>query len=251
MKMYTIKRKRFLKNIILESILPPYEVDEAYEEELIGEFQNGVERTYFDHFIKLVGLNGFILDLACGDGRHTLRLSEKMRYVTALDLSSKQLYKARIKCQLKENISFIRGSMFNLPFREKIFDGIWLSQAFEYVPPDMRDRFIEYIIGILKSGGILFMSVETWLYPSFLKSIKNFMKDFMLYLYWKFLKRKPLLWGEYLYKLTVNDGYTIYHYHVHTDKRTLLKPVKKHKLKILDLDLHDGYIYILYRKYYT
>ena len=193
------KRKRFLKDIILESILPPYEVDEAYEEEPTDVFQDSVERTYFNNFIKLVGSNGRVLDLACGSGRHTIRLAEKVRHVTALDLSHKQLYKARIRCRLKENVSFIRSSMFNLPFRENVFDGIWFSQAFEYVPPDMRDVFMSSIMEILKPGGILYMSVETWIRSSLLKSIKNYMKDLILYLYWKLLKRKPLIWGEYLY----------------------------------------------------
>ena len=138
--------------------------------------------------------------------------------------------------------------MFNLPFRENVFDGIWFSQAFEYVPPDMRDVFMSSIMEILKPGGILYMSVETWIHPSLPKSIKNFVKDLILYLYWKLLKRKPLIWGEYLYKLTLRDGRTIHHYHVHTDKRTLLKLIKKHKLKTLNINLHDGYIHILCRK---
>ena len=80
---------------------------------------------------------------------------------------------ARTKCQTAENIDFIRGSMFNLPFRENVFDDVRFSQTFEYVPPDKRESILTFIKSILKSKGILYMSVETWMYPSILRSIKK------------------------------------------------------------------------------
>ena len=57
--------------------------------------------------------------------------------------------------------------MFDLPFSKDMFDGIWFSQAFEYVPPDRRERFLASLRQFLKPQGILYMSVETWMYPGF------------------------------------------------------------------------------------
>ena len=89
------------------------------------------------------------------------------------------------------------------------------------------------------------MSVETWMYPSILRSIKELWGDFKLYFYWKFVKRKPLLWGELFYRLTLTTGRENWHYHVHTDKWTIMKLLSKFKYKLLKMHLYDGYIYIL------
>jgi len=191
------RRERFLSEIA-ENILIPYETSETYEEEIIGEFENRVEAEYFERFLALLGQEGLILDLACGDGRHTLKLSERANHVIALDLSPNNLKMAKKKCQAKRNITFIEGSMFELPFSENTFDGIWFSQAFEYVPPEKREQLLNSLYSILKPSGVLYMSVETWMYPSLLTSLKELLKVLRLYLYWKFLKGKPLLWGEYL-----------------------------------------------------
>jgi len=244
------KREKFLMKF-MRNILLPYEVSDVYEEELIGEFENRLEEKYFYEFIALIGSNSLVLDLACGDGRHTSKLSENTRHVLALDLSSNNLKMAKKKCPVNQKVSFITGSMFSLPFRRSVFNGIWLSQAFEYVPPDMRERFLTLLNRVLKPKGILYMSVESWMYPSFWKSLREFLSDLMLFCYWKVVKRKPLLWEEFLYHLSINGvqgRYSGWHYHVHTDKWTLIKLLNKCGFKILKLDLYNGYIYLLCQK---
>jgi len=244
------KREEFLTKI-MKDILLPYEISIIYEEEIIGEFENQLEAKYFHKFLALIGKGGFILDLACGDGRHTLRLSENANYVLALDLSSNNLKMTKKKCLTNKNVFFVKGSMFNLPFSKDMFDGIWFSQAFEYVPPDRRESFLASLRQYLKPQGILYMSVETWMHPSFWVSLKELLGDFRLFCYWKIVKRKPLLWGEYLYYLSlknVRNRFSGWHYHVHIDKWTLIRLLNKYRFKILKLDLYDGYIYVLCRK---
>jgi len=245
-----MKRETFLIELT-ENILLPYEASGSYEEELVGEFENELEELYFHRFLASLGEKGFILDLACGDGRHTLRLSEAADYVVALDLSPNNLRKAMAKCRKKANVAFLRGSMFALPFASEVFDGIWFSQGFEYVPPDRRKPLLSALRRILKPGGILYMSVETWMYPDLWASLKELWSDFKLFFYWKFIKRKPLLWGEYLYWIApgvVSEKYSGWHYHVHTDKWTLLRSLKGSGFSVEKLDLGDGYLYILGRK---
>ncbi len=135
-----MKREQFLSEIF-ESILFPYEASVTLEEEIIGEFENIFEKEYFSEFLKELEKRSLVLDLACGDGRHTLQLSKNVNEIVALDFSPNNLKKAKKKCKSAGNISFVRGSMFNLPFRENVFDGVWFSQAFEYVPPDKRESF--------------------------------------------------------------------------------------------------------------
>ncbi len=155
---------------------------------------------------------------------------------------------AKKKCRARNNITFVKGSMFCLPCQENEFDGIWFSQAFEYVPPDRREELLSSLKRILKPGGVLYMSVESWMYPSLWDSLKELWGDFKLFCYWKFWKREPLLWGEFLYHLGAEDTRarcSSWHYHVHTDKWTLLKLLRKLGFTILNLDPYGGYIYTL------
>lgn len=244
-----MKREQFLLEIV-ESILFPYEVSKIYEEEIIGEFENEFEAKYFDDFLQALGRRGLILDLACGDGRHTARLSKAADNVVALDLSSNNLRMAKRKCQNIMNVDFVKGSMFELPFRENTFDGVWFSQAFEYVPPDRRKSIFASFKCALKPNGILYISAETWMYPSILASLKELLSDFKLYFYWKFIKRKPLLWGEFLYHLSpenIQNRCSGWHYHVHIDRWTLKRLLCKFKFELLGLHLYNGYIYTLFK----
>jgi len=237
---------------MLENIRSPYEVEsKGYAEEIIGEFENQAEEEYFRYIVDKTEPKAVILDLACGDGRHTLRFAERVGEVVGLDLSHNNLVKAKKKCLVKDNVTFADGSMFQLPFPPNTFDGIWISQAFEYVPPDKRRTLLTSLNNVLKNSGILYMSVETWRYPSFLASLRQFWRDFKLFCYWKFIKRKPLLWGEYLYHLspeTVHFDYSGWHYHVHTNKGTLCHLLDMCGFTREEMDLYDEYIYVLCRK---
>ncbi len=158
------KREQFIAEMT-DNLLLPYEATHVYEEELVGEFENQFEADYFEQFVRLAGGAALLLDLACGDGRHTLPLSRHGKRVVALDLSPNGLRMARRKCAGQGGIVFIRASMLELPLAGNTLDGVWFSQAFEYVPPARRERFLAGVGRILKPGGILYMSVETWMYP--------------------------------------------------------------------------------------
>jgi SAM-dependent methyltransferase len=228
-----------------------YEVGSAsYTEEAIGhEFENRTEEEYFQYTVDRTGQEAVILDLACGDGRHTLRFADSVGEVVGFDLSHNSLAKAKKKCLVKDNVTFIEGSIFQLPFAPNTFDGIWFSQAFEYIPPDKRRTLLTSLNDVLKNSGVLYMSVETWQYPSITASLKWLWTDFKLFCYWKFIKRKPLLWGEFLYYVSVKRiGWSGWHYHVHTSKKTLCHLLDMCGFTIEKMNLYDGYIYVLCRK---
>lgn len=243
-----LQREHFLAEME-ENVLRPYEACQVYEEELIGEFECPVEAEFFERFTSLMGEEAQVLDLACGDGRHTRRLAERAGRVVALDLSANMLQMARKKCAGQERIDFVRGSMFALPFPDGAFNGIWFSQAF--VPPDRRDALLLSLRRILRPAGVLYMSVETWMYPHLWQSLKELWGDFRLFFYWKFLKGRPLRWGEFLYYMPPGDVWSWcpgWHYHVHTDRWTLRRVLGRSGFRIEQMQLHDGYIYVLCRK---
>jgi len=234
-----------------ENIRLPYEVEsESYAEEAIGgEFRYQTEEEYFQHLLDRTEPKTVVLDLACGDGRHTQRLAASVGNVVGLDFSRNSLTKAKKKCLAKNGVAFVEGSIYQLPFSPNTFDGIWFSEAFEYVPPDKRRMFLTSLNNVLKDSGVLYMSVDTWQYPSIIASLKQLWRDFELFCYWKFIKRKPLLWGEFLEYYSVKRiDWSGWHYHVHTSKRALRKLLDECGFTIEKMNLYDEYIYVLCRK---
>jgi len=240
------KRARFILEMI-ENAIKPYEMSEDDEEEIIGEFENDIEQNFFECFIGLLKEPAIILDLACGDGRHTAKRCELTRFVVGVDLSWRNIVKASKKRSIKgkNNVGFIHASMFNIPLKSACFSGIWFSQAFEYVPPEFRRNLVNQLWRTLKSDGTLYMSVESWQYPSFWATVKELLSDFSLFLYWKVIERKPLAWGEFLYRLPPSVEYRGWHYHVHTSKRIISKLLKDAGFEIVRQSLRDGYIYMI------
>jgi len=241
------RREKFLLEMMKDA-MKPYEMSKTYEEETIGEFENDSEKDFFRLFFSLIKEPKLILDLACGDGRHTAKLSDGTRLVVGVDLSNNNIVKASTKLSGRENVEFIRSSMFDLPFPHECFNGVWFSQAFEYIPPDFRQTFMAQLWSLLKPGGIIYMSVETWQYPSLWTTIRELLGDISLFFYWKAIKGKPLMWGEFLYRLPPTVEYKGWHYHVHTSKKTVNTLSKRIGFKAIKLYLHNGYIYMICKK---
>ncbi len=241
------KRERFLSEMT-ENIRSPYQAEwEGYAAG--GKFRNQAEEEYFLHIVDNAESQAVILDLSCGDGRHTIRFAERVGEVVGLDLSRNSLAKAKKKSLVKDHITFAEGSMFQLPFAPSTFDVIWFSEAFEYVPPDKRRILLSSLNDILKDSGILYMSVETWQDPGIIASLKLLWTDFRLFCYWKFIKRKPLLWGEFLYYSSVKGiDWSGWHYHVHTSKKTLCHLLDMCGFTIEKMNLYNEYIYVLCHK---
>ena len=246
------KRERFLSEMA-ENSRSPYEYErDSYAENVFGEFEFQAEGEYFQYIVNKTEPKAVILDLACGDGRHTLRFAESVGEAVGLDFSRKSLVLAKNKCSAEYNVNFVEGSFLQLPFSPNTIDVIWFSQAFEYVPPDKRRALLISLNNVLKDSGVLYMSVNTWQYPRIIASLKDLWKHLRLFCYWKFIKRKPLLWGEYLeYETVERIGWSAWHYHVLTSKRTLCKLLNECGFVRENMVLYDsdiGYIYVLCRK---
>jgi len=168
----------------------------AYESP--GECWSIDELDMMHYFLRILKKGGAVLDLAGGYGRCVPSLLEKAGFVVLGDLSSRELNVGKELLKNLKRVDFVRLDMLNPPFKEKAFEGIWFTQAFEYIPPDKLEGFIEDISRMLKPGGIFFGNIEGQPLWKLLKA----------YLSLK-LRGYPIKLGEYLYKL--KDG--ILHYH--------------------------------------
>jgi SAM-dependent methyltransferase len=96
-----------------------------------------------------------ILDLACGNGRHSIELAKRGFDVTGIDLSDPLLDIAKKRsAQLNLKIEFLKADMRELNFEER-FDGVInLFTSFGYFEEDSEnERVISQISLSLKKNG--------------------------------------------------------------------------------------------------
>jgi len=199
------------------------EAMKAYEKP--GEAWSVDELEMMPLFLRLLKRDGIVLDLAGGYGRCTPYFLEKARLAVIGDLSIDELKVAKENLE-NLSIDFIQLDMFNLPFKDEAFDGIWITQAFEYVPPDKLDRFIEALSSVLKSQGVIFCNIEKKPFITLLSSYIKFK-----------LKGAPIKFGEHPY--TLRGG--LLHYH----------STPSYSVKKLERIFEDNYLSIVCKRDYS
>lgn len=210
------KRKEFLAKLFKE-------VRKVYQEP--GEEWSEDEKEFLPEFLMVVKENKLVLDLAGGYGRVTPYLMSKNNSVILADLSLHSLLHAK-KILGADNVDFVCIDMLHLPFVSNMFDGVWFTQAFEYVPPDMREEFLESLRELLKKKSLVFINVAK--VPNEYSCI-SYVKN---YVYWGLMKRAPVVWGDYVYKIDLQH-YQGWHYHSVVFTRRIEKTFRKIGFKIL------------------
>jgi len=119
---------------------------------------------------KLNIKSGFkILDIGCGEGRHTGAVYEYEGVIAVgADINFKDLLKARERLQFHDEIGAHGGGAWNLsvaditrlPFKNNTFDIVICSEVLEHVPEEKKAA--REIIRILKPGGDLVVSVPRY-----------------------------------------------------------------------------------------
>lgn len=105
--------------------------------------------------------NGELLNLACGAGREALLLARRGMRVTACDWSPRMIAEARRRAQEANlPVRFAVADLFDLPYPEKAFDYLFLTNiAYSYVfPRRRRMRLLEQAYSILRPGGVFIIS---------------------------------------------------------------------------------------------
>lgn len=185
--------------------------------------------------MRLIGSNKLVLDLAGGYGRVAPHLMENNNTVVLADLSLHSLRLAKKTIQ-RSNLHIVCMDFLHLPFIDNVFDGVWFTQAFEYVPPDKREDFLRVLKRILKGGGFVFVNVAKVLNEC---SRFSYLKN---YVYWRLIKRQPIVLGDYIYKIH-SKHYTGWHYHSVVFTRRIEKCFQKISFRILKfMDGKNGYL---------
>ncbi|MEM2058765.1 MAG: class I SAM-dependent methyltransferase [Thermoproteota archaeon] len=121
-----------------------------------GRYDYDSDVEFLDTLFREYGCKG-IIDIGCGTGGHSLRLSRKGYYVTGVDLSPAMLKIAEEKDK-DAKVKFIQGDMrrLNKLALEKKFDAaICLGQTFSHLLTnrDVGD-FLDGLRAVLKKNGL-------------------------------------------------------------------------------------------------
>ncbi len=115
------------------------------------------------HFVKThIEPKGWILDLACGSGRHTVNLSIADYRMVGLDMSLNLLQIAKRKAsEAGVRAPLVRADMRFLPFHSGVFAAVVsLDASFGYLPTEKEDLLsLKEVCRTLQNGGVLLLDV--------------------------------------------------------------------------------------------
>lgn len=118
------------------------------------------------HMLENLPQNPVVLDIGCGPGMQSLALAKEMAggRLVALDTHEPFLEVLTLNAKEKgfsDRIEVVKGSMFELPFKEETFDLLW-SEGAIYIM-----GFKEALVAwkpLVKTGGYVVVSEISWLH---------------------------------------------------------------------------------------
>ena len=111
------------------------------------------EENYIKKMLSLISEpNPLILDVGCGDGRHTIPIERNGGRAIGIDLSKNMLKEAK---SLYPNGDFREMDMRKLSFDNEFFDGIWSSGSIYHVTKSDIKNVIKEFKRVLKTDGVI------------------------------------------------------------------------------------------------
>ena len=97
-----------------------------------------------------------VLELACGTGYWTSRISESAKSIVASDLSEQMLNEAKKK-QYHCPIQFVQADLYNLPFQPHSCDILLLGFWFSHEPKQNYDNLLKSLSHLINQNGTIWM----------------------------------------------------------------------------------------------
>jgi ubiquinone/menaquinone biosynthesis C-methylase UbiE len=108
------------------------------------------------HYDTIYPTNSRVLEVGCGVGAQTVILAKNnlQTQILSLDISSESLATAKTRLGAEyQNVSFLQGNLFSLPFKDEAFDHIFVCFVLEHL--SYPQKALERLKRILKTGGSL------------------------------------------------------------------------------------------------
>jgi len=117
-----------------------------------------------------IGAGTKVIDVGCGQGRHSFEAFRRGANVIAFDQNAGDLndvdeilqaMKDQGEVPASARAEAVKGDALDLPFADGTFDCVIASEILEHVPQD--DKAIAELVRVLKPGGALAITVPRWL----------------------------------------------------------------------------------------
>lgn len=149
--------------------------DERYLDVYAATFAEGTDRTKqeVDAILEALELpaGAHILDLACGQGRHSVELASRGYEVIGLDYSKTLLEKAQqMAAKAGVDVRFVQGDMRDIPWSDRFDAVVNMFTAFGYFDDELdNQRVLHQAADALKAGGQFFIDVvnRDWLMSAY------------------------------------------------------------------------------------
>jgi len=149
-----------------------------YYANLRSAYINGIIKHRYKEHQDLI-----VLDIGCGTGvliKDLLKLNDKCHYV-GLDFSDQMLNNAVLNTNEKTHVTLIRGSAFELPFKDNTFDAVVCTRFIHQYTDRVKKQLVAEFKRVLKPEGIAiieFYSIGPWILRYPLKFRKAKRKDY-------------------------------------------------------------------------
>jgi ubiquinone/menaquinone biosynthesis C-methylase UbiE len=205
-------------------------VKESYDQIAIG--YNRVRAQPWKecvNFVRSFNAGSLVLDLGCGNGRHTMSSVLQGHETIGVDFSKNMLTVAKKKLKsIQASVDifhFVLADISHLPFRNDSFDNILYIATLHNLPArSLRIESLHEVRRVLKAGGKCLISVWRRLQfrflfavvKTYLKKIVGMEEDFEVYLPWKM------------------DGLLVHRYYYLYNAKQLRKDIKETGMNIVN-----------------
>lgn len=115
------------------------------------------------HMLEFIPSRSYILNSACGTGWFSFMAQQRGYGVESIDLSDKVLSEVDyLNHKLGTDITVKKGSVTDLPYQDKTFDAVVLSEILEHLMEPQKALSEAY--RVLKNGGRLIVTVPGYSY---------------------------------------------------------------------------------------
>ena len=128
--------------------------------------------------LKFLNINekALVLEIGCGRGDLTEKLSKEYKKIVAFDISSVGVKKGRKRVNARCNCEFLVADATKLPFNSHLFDVVILSEVLEHVID--QKRCIQEIYRIIKPNGYLMLTTPNseGIHRNIIKLVHNLLR---------------------------------------------------------------------------